>query len=70
MHGIRTESKIAHGKRKMEKVEARQSSSSRDVASKMARALDVSPEQLQTFDKASEYDRLMGLVKSKISATR
>ena len=70
MHGIRAESKIAHGKRKMEKVEARQSSSSRDVAFKMARALDVSPEQLQTFDKASEYDRLMGLVKTKISATK
>ena len=36
---------------------------------KMAKALDASPEQLKSFDKAQEYDRLMGLVKSKMNDT-
>ena len=66
MHGVRADNRVAHGKRKMEKVKAAQGEKSVEVATKVARALDVSPEQLSSFSKDAEYDRLTDLVKAKI----
>ena len=66
MHGVRADNRVAHGKRKMEKVKAAQGEKSAEVATKVARALDVSPEQLSSFGKDAEYDRLTDLVKGKI----
>ena len=54
----------------MEKVLVAQGEKSLDVAAKVARVLNVSPEQIVTFSKESEYDRLMNLVKTKINATK
>ena len=54
----------------MEKVLVAQGEKSLDVATKVARILNVSPEQIVTFSKNSEYDRLMNLVKMKINATK
>ena len=56
MHGVRADNRVAHGKRKMEKVKAAQGEKSAEVATKVARALDVSPEQLSSFSKDAEYD--------------
>ena len=67
LHGIRTESQFTYGKRKMEKVQATQRDKSKGVASKMTRALNVFPEQLQNFDKVNKYDRLTSLIKSQIT---
>ena len=39
------------------------------VLHKMAKALDVSPEYLKSFDEAQEYDQLMRLLKLKINDT-
>ena len=36
----------------------------------MAKALDVTTEQLKSFDKAKKYDRLIDLLKLKIDDTR
>ena len=54
----------------MEKVEANQAEDSQVVLQKIARTLNVTPNQLKPFDKAKEYDRLIALVKQKINDTR
>ena len=69
LHVISTQSRVLHRKRKMEKVEMKQAEDTDVVMNKMAKALDVSPEQLKSLNKAKEYDRHMGLVKSKINDT-
>ena len=56
MHGVHATNRVAHGKRKMEKVHVAQEAKSHEVAVKVARALDVSPEQLSSFKKDAEYD--------------
>ena len=69
LHAVSTRSRVLHGKRKMKKVEMKQAEDTEVVMNKMVKALGVSPEQLKSFDKAQEYYRLMGLVKSKINDT-
>ena len=69
-HGVHVEGNLSLGKRKMEKVLVAQGEKSLDVATKVARILNVSPEQIVTFSKNSEYDRLMNLVKMKINPTK
>ena len=54
----------------MEKVETKQAEKCEGVLQKMAKALDVTTEQLKSFDKAKEYDCLIDLLKLKIDATR
>ena len=51
----------------MEKEQATQCDKLKGVASKMTRALTVSCEQLQNFDKVNKYDRLTSLIKSQIT---
>ena len=49
----------------MEKVETKQAENCKGVLQKMVKALDVTTEQLKSFDKAKEYDRLFDLLKLK-----
>ena len=53
----------------MEKVETKQAENCEGVLQKIAKALDVTTEQLKSFDKAKEYDRLIDLLKLKIDDT-
>ena len=69
-HGIHSRNLAALGKRKIQKVQEAQGVRSQEVAAKVARVLNVTPEQLESFNKDAEYDRLMALVKEKITLTK
>ena len=59
LHAVSTQSSVSHGKRKMEKVQMKQAEDTEVVMNKMAKSLDVSPEQLKSFDKHGGYFNLV-----------
>ena len=69
LHSLSSGSKVKEGKRKLQRIEDKQLETTETVRKKIAKVLDVQESKLTSFNKAAEYDRIVGLVSEKLQTT-